>query len=64
MITARLLARLLHDAFDCDEWGDIDPDLFRAVAEQDFDKEYTEEMQEALARAAANLNRLLNGEAP
>lgn len=60
-ITARQLADILAAAFT--DWGDIDPNLFRAVADtvpgsNEEPREYQSEMYEALRQAAAEINEM------
>lgn len=60
-ITPRQLADILAAAFS--DWGDIDPSLFRAVADTTPDsneepREYQSEMYEALRQAAAEINEM------
>lgn len=61
LITPRQLADILAAAFT--DWGDIDPALFRAVADtynpdNTMLMEYQTEMYEALRKAAAEINEM------
>jgi len=61
LITPRQLADILATAFEAGQWGDIDPNLFRAVADNvtgDDQLEYQNAMYEALRRAAAEINEM------
>lgn len=59
-VSAQELARLLWEEFDRGAWGDIDPDLFRIVAENNPDEQDGENddiaaMREVLERVASRL---------
>lgn len=61
LITARQLADILATVFT--DWGDIDPSLFRAVADtfqgdNGILMEHQSEMYEALSKAAAEINEM------
>lgn len=61
LITLRQLADILATAFEAGQWGDIDPNLFRAVADNatgDDQSEYQSAMYEALRQAAAEINEM------
>jgi hypothetical protein len=50
-ITAKRLALLLAEELERDSWGDIDPYLFREVAEDDPDRPATTDPDDAKALA-------------
>jgi hypothetical protein len=63
MITTKQLARILHEEFDRDGWGDIDPYLFKVVGagkddEDDDDFNNAEDLREVLERATARINEV------
>lgn len=65
MLTAEILARLLFDEFDKRDWGDIDPLLFRDVAECELERDPDATvMAEVLDDVAERANRFLAGGAP
>jgi hypothetical protein len=59
MITKETLARLLHEEFERDHWGDVDPDLFRHVADpepEDGNYDDVMSLRAVLERVAVRLN--------
>ena len=57
-ITAQRLAQLLHEEFDLDNWGDIDPFLFKLVAEGDFaEDDDARALEEVLVRVVIRLRK-------
>jgi len=61
-LTAMMLAKILHEEFDKDDWGDIDPSHFGAIAQGiDHDDDNADEhvaLEIVLKRVAKRLDEL------
>jgi len=55
-MTAADLAKILHEEFSRDHWGDIDPELFRLDPDWADEIRDVEGMKQVLARVVARLS--------